>query len=46
MRHLYADFVDKVAKPMRYLGGEYGSVIKATADATVCLGSPMSTTSA
>ena len=23
MRHLYADFIDRVAKPMRYLGGEY-----------------------
>ena len=28
MRHIYADFVDRVAKPMRYLGGEYQSVVK------------------
>lgn len=42
MRHLYADFVDKVAKPMRYLGGEYGSVVKPVgADlARVCLAFP------
>jgi radical SAM family uncharacterized protein/radical SAM-linked protein len=41
MRHLYADFVDRVAKPMRYLGGEYGSVIKEGEDlARVCLGFP------
>jgi radical SAM family uncharacterized protein/radical SAM-linked protein len=41
MRHIYADFVDRVAKPMRYLGGEYGSVIKEGEDlARVCLGFP------
>ena len=28
MRHIYADFVDKVSKPARYLGGEYMSVSK------------------
>ncbi len=28
MRHLYADFMDRVAKPLRYLGGEYQSVVK------------------
>lgn len=28
MRHIYADFIDKVAKPTRYLGGEYLSVNK------------------
>jgi radical SAM family uncharacterized protein/radical SAM-linked protein len=41
MRHLYADFVDRVAKPMRYLGGEYGSVVKDGEDlARVCLAFP------
>ncbi len=28
MRHIYADFIDKVIKPTRYLGGEYLSVNK------------------
>lgn len=28
MRHIYAEFIDKVAKPTRYLGGEYLSVNK------------------
>ena len=28
MRHIYADFIDKVTKPTRYLGGEYLSVNK------------------
>jgi radical SAM family uncharacterized protein/radical SAM-linked protein len=28
MRHIYADFIDKVAKPARYLGGEYQQVVK------------------
>lgn len=28
MRHIYADFIDKVSKPTRYLGGEYQSVNK------------------
>jgi radical SAM family uncharacterized protein len=41
MRHVYADFVDKVAKPARYLGGEYGAVVKDHAvDARVCLAFP------
>ncbi|MBS1119633.1 MAG: hypothetical protein H6Q90_1861 [Deltaproteobacteria bacterium] len=42
MRHLYADFVDRVAKPMRYLGGEYQSVIKEGPEvlARVCLAFP------
>jgi radical SAM family uncharacterized protein/radical SAM-linked protein len=40
MRHLYADFIDRVAKPMRYLGGEYQAVVKETAEARVCLGFP------
>ena len=42
MRHLYADFIDRVAKPMRYLGGEYGSVVKTGPEvvARVCLGFP------
>ncbi len=41
MRHIYADFVDKVAKPARYLGGEYGAVVKDHAvDARVCLAFP------
>ncbi len=28
MRHIYSDFIDKVLKPTRYLGGEYLSVNK------------------
>jgi radical SAM family uncharacterized protein/radical SAM-linked protein len=42
MRHLYADFVDKVTKPARYLGGEYQSVLKdpSTVDARVVLAFP------
>jgi radical SAM family uncharacterized protein/radical SAM-linked protein len=40
MRHLYADFIDRVAKPARYLGGEYQAVIKHAADARVCLAFP------
>src|SRR5215813_3200672 len=40
MRHLYADFIDRVAKPMRYLGGEYQAVVKDAADARVCLAFP------
>jgi radical SAM family uncharacterized protein/radical SAM-linked protein len=28
MRHIYADFIDRVAKPVRYLGGEYQQVVK------------------
>src|SRR6185437_8073180 len=42
MRHVYADFIDRVAKPARYLGGEYLSVEKdpAQVDARVCLAFP------
>src|SRR3954465_3232210 len=43
MRHLYADFIDRVAKPMRYLGGEYQAVVKDDAahiDARICLAFP------
>ncbi len=42
MRHVYADFIDKVAKPARYLGGEYQAQTKdwATVAATVCLAFP------
>lgn len=42
--HPYAPFVAKVQKPARYLGGEYGSVVKDWTDpavsARVCLGFP------
>ncbi len=42
MRHIYADFVDRVNKPARYLGGEYQSVHKdpATVDARIVLAFP------
>ncbi|MGE5183489.1 MAG: TIGR03960 family B12-binding radical SAM protein [Acidobacteriota bacterium] len=41
MRHVYADFIDRVAKPARYLGGEYQAVVKDHAvDARVVLGFP------
>ena len=41
MRHIYADFIDRVAKPARYLGGEYQAVVKDHAvDARVCLAFP------
>ena len=40
MRHVYADFIDRVAKPARYLGGEYQAVVKPDADARVCLAFP------
>lgn len=41
MRHLYADFVHRVNKPARYLGGEYQSVTKTGAmNARVCLAFP------
>jgi radical SAM family uncharacterized protein len=42
MRHPYADFIDRVAKPARYLGGEYLSVVKDPAQvaARVCLAFP------
>ena len=35
MRHIYADFIDQVNKPARYLGGEYMSVIKRPEDVDV-----------
>lgn len=40
--HPYAEFVHRVEKPARYLGGEYGAVKKdwAAADARVCLAFP------
>ena len=42
MRHVYADFADRVAKPMRYLGGEYQAVVKPgpEVEARVCLAFP------
>src|SRR5512139_3417560 len=40
MRHVYADFIDRVAKPARYLGGEYQAVVKTEVDARVCLAFP------
>jgi radical SAM family uncharacterized protein/radical SAM-linked protein len=42
VRHLYADFIDRVSKPARYLGGEYLSAVKdpAAVDARVCLAFP------
>src|SRR5262245_26266016 len=42
MRHIYADFIDRVNKPARYLGGEYLSVRKdpAEVEARVCLAFP------
>jgi len=42
MRHIYADFIDQVAKPARYLGGEYLSVRKApdSVDVRVVLAFP------
>jgi radical SAM family uncharacterized protein/radical SAM-linked protein len=42
MRHVYADFIDRVAKPMRYLGGEYQAVVKdgPEIEARVCLAFP------
>src|SRR6185503_5759442 len=41
-RHLYADFIDRVAKPARYLGGEYQAVVKDGPEvaARVCLAFP------
>ncbi|HUH01115.1 MAG TPA: TIGR03960 family B12-binding radical SAM protein, partial [Kofleriaceae bacterium] len=35
MRHIYADFVDQVSKPARYLGGEYLSVAKPAGEVDV-----------
>jgi radical SAM family uncharacterized protein/radical SAM-linked protein len=42
MRHLYADFIDRVAVPARYLGGEYQSAVKdpAVVEARVALAFP------
>ena len=42
MGHVYADFIARVAKPARYLGGEYQSVVKdpAAVAARVCLAFP------
>jgi radical SAM family uncharacterized protein/radical SAM-linked protein len=42
VRHIYADFIDRVTKPARYLGGEYLQVEKdpAAVDARVCLAFP------
>lgn len=40
--HPYAEFLDRVAKPARYTGGEVGAVVKdwAAVDARVCLAFP------
>ena len=35
MRHIYSDFIENVAKPARYLGGEYLSVVKRQGDVDV-----------
>jgi radical SAM family uncharacterized protein/radical SAM-linked protein len=42
MQHPYADFIQKVEKPARYVGGEYQSVKKdwATVEGTMCLAFP------
>jgi radical SAM family uncharacterized protein/radical SAM-linked protein len=42
VRHLYADFIGQVAKPVRYLGGEYQQVVKdpASVDARIVLAFP------
>src|SRR5690349_2973028 len=42
MRHPYADFIHQVARPARYLGGEYLSVVKPhdSVDATIALAFP------
>jgi radical SAM family uncharacterized protein/radical SAM-linked protein len=42
MRHPYADFLNKVEKPARYLGGEYQEVRKdpAAVSARICLAFP------
>ncbi len=42
MRHPYADFLDRVAKPSRYIGGEYQQVRKdpAAVRARICLAFP------
>lgn len=40
MRHPYADFVHKVAKPARYLGGEFNQVRKEDWDVSLCLAFP------
>jgi radical SAM superfamily enzyme YgiQ (UPF0313 family) len=40
--HPYAEFLDQVEKPTRYIGGEYQQVVKPTAEvrARVCLAFP------
>jgi len=42
MRHPYANIIDRVAKPARYLGGEHQSVVKdhAAVEATIALAFP------
>src|SRR5204862_997844 len=42
MRHPYADFIQKVEKPARYLGGEFQSVTKdpASVEVTMALAFP------
>ncbi len=42
MQHPYADFVHRVEKPARYVGGEAGQIVKAWTDveATFCLAFP------
>src|SRR5437016_14410365 len=40
MPHPYADFVGRVEKPARYLGGEYQSVRKDVADVRIALAFP------
>jgi len=42
MRHIYADFIDQVEKPVRYLGGEHHQVVKdpAAVDARMVLAFP------
>ena len=42
MRHPYAEFLNRVEKPSRYIGGEYQQVRKdpATVRARICLAFP------
>jgi len=42
MRHPYSEFLARVAKPSRYVGGEYNEVVKdsAAVRARVCLAFP------
>ncbi|MBL8787008.1 MAG: TIGR03960 family B12-binding radical SAM protein [Deltaproteobacteria bacterium] len=39
-RHPYADFIQGVEKPARYLGGEYLSVVKSAFEVRICLAFP------